>query len=150
MSWGGEEYPMAYRFINLSDELVLIRWNRVPSKEEGHQFIAEFRALLDKAAHLLYILSDLRQGHISDARTLQELSRLASHKNLGAGTAFASGMADQSLKGIFVGLFVSLSRDKSRVGQIAGSLDEALEYLEEAKPGVTKDIDWEVVLKQTS
>lgn len=139
---------MAYKFINLSNELILIRWNGIPTKEEGAQYISEFTALLDKAPHKLYVLSDLRQGHISDARTLQELSRLASHKNLGAGTAFASGMADQSLKGIFVGLFVSLSRDRSRVGQIAGSLDEALEYLETAKPGVTKNIDWEAVLKQ--
>jgi hypothetical protein len=139
---------MAYKFINLSDELILIRWNRAPTKEEGAQYITEFTDLLDKAPHKLYVISDLRRGHISDARTIQGLSRLASHKNLGAGTAFASGMADQSLKGIFVGLFVSLSGDRSRVGQIAGSLDEALEYLEKAKPGVTENIDWEEVLKQ--
>lgn len=141
---------MPYKFINLSDELILIRWLRTPSKEEGAQFITEFTALLDQAPHPLYILSDLRQGHISDARTIQDLSRLASHKNLGAGTAFASGTVERSLKGIFVGLFVSLSRDRSRVGQIAGSLDEALEYLEEAKPGITKGIDWEAVLKQST
>lgn len=141
---------MAYEFINLSDELILIRWNRTPTKEEGARYIDEFTALLDKAPHKLYVLSDLRRGHISDARTIQALSRLASHKNLGAGTAFAAGMADQSLKGIFVGLFVNLSRDRSRVGQIAGSLDEALEYLEKAKPGVTKNIDWGAVLKHNS
>jgi hypothetical protein len=138
---------MAYEFVNLSDELILIRWNGTPTKEEGNRYITEFTAMLDQAQHPLYILSDLRRGHISDARVIQSLSRLATHKNLGAGTAFASGIADQSLKGIFVGLFVNLSGNKSRVGQIAGSLDEALDYLETAKPGVTKNIDWEAVLK---
>lgn len=141
---------MPYEVRCLSDELVYIRWNRMPSKEDGARYIAELRRLLDQAPQPLYFLSDLRRGHLSDAHTIQELSRLASHKNWGAGTAYASGEISQPIKGIFVGLFVSLSRDKSRTGQIAGSLDEALEYLEEAKPGVTKNIDWEAVLKQFS
>ncbi len=136
----------AYEFIRLSDELVYIRWDRMPSKEDNVRYIAELRDLLDHAQHPLYFISDLRRGHLSDTRTIQELSRLASHKNWGAGTSFASGEINQPVKKIFVGLFVNLSRDKSRTGQITGSLDEALEYLEEVKPGVTQNIDWETML----
>jgi hypothetical protein len=141
---------MPYELRSLSDELVYIRWNRMPTKEDGIQYIADLKRLLDQAPHPLYFLSDLRRGHLSDAYTIQQLSRLASHQNWGAGTAFASGEISQPVKGIFVGLFVSLSRDKSRTGQMAGSLDEALEYLEEVKPGVTKSVDWKAVLEQFS
>lgn len=134
---------MPHKFVQLSPELYLIRWQRSPSVAEANQFINEHIQLLDDASHPLYFISDLRQGYITDTMVIRRLAKLTEHPNYGGGTAFGTG---GNLATTFVGIFFRFARGVNYEHNMWRTAKEALTYLESLKAGLTANIDWEDTL----
>ena len=135
-----------YRLQALTDDLVFIKWYRVPAKETRAktQFIEEMTRLLDEAEAPLYFLSDLRQGRIIEVSIIQKLGHLTQHKNYGGGSAFSHDV----LAEIFVNLFSKFAAPKQGDSVFYENIEDALAYLESAKAGLARNVDWKVVLAE--
>ncbi len=133
---------MAYRIRNLSQQLILIHWEKTPNDQEREQFVKDVQHLLEAAENKLYVISDLRKGRISDLQTLRRLIEILQHKNYAGGTSFSSDVRTKLIAGVFAKLADTQNvRDKD-----CETLEEAMGFLESLSPGITKDIDWESVL----
>lgn len=129
-----------YELINLPNDIVYIRWYRFPSKAEANQFVDTLQKILDEADHKVYFMSDLRKGYVTDVRLVHKLGSQTTHKNWGGGTAFGG----DPVTGIFLGMF-ERAADRTVTTGTLPSAQQALEYLESAKPGITAGIDWEAL-----
>ena len=132
----------AYDFHFLSDKLIYVVWNRIPTPQEEMAFLEEHQAQLDSATTPLYYLSDLRRGKIINMRVLNQMSQLTKHENYGAGTAFSS----DPLGRLMVNSFRSLSTVAKDKTAVFNTPEEALSFLERKHEGLTQAIDWDTVI----
>src|SRR5687767_4113094 len=129
-----------YEFINLPNDIVYIRWYRFPTKPEAIKFVDDIQKALDETDHKIYFISDLRKGYITDVRLVHKLGGQTTHKNWGGGTAFGGN----PVTGVFLGMF-ERAADRTMTTGTLPSPQEALEYLEGVKTGLTSGIDWEAL-----
>jgi hypothetical protein len=138
---------MHYYLKALSEELLFIKWYKVPVGEatqpESH-FIHDLKERLDTSPHPLYFLSDLRQGRITDVKILHQLGQLTRHANYGGGMAFSGDL----ISGIFVGVFSEFALPEKGTDVFHETIQDALAHLEAMKPGVTQVVDWAEVLEE--
>jgi hypothetical protein len=139
---------MDYSITFLSDELVFIQWLTSPSETSpsNDQFVAELKNCLDSSQQPIYFLSDLRRGRVLRLETARKISHLWSHENFGGGSAFSSDPG----KMMVIGYLEKVARHTDQPYQVYESLQEALFFLEELKPGLTQGIDWQKVLDAKS
>ena len=134
---------MAYQFHYLSEQLILVIWERYPTPREERQFLSEHQKQLQNATNPLYYISDLRRGKILTVSIINEMSKLTKHKNYGGGTAFST----DPISKIMVGSFRKLTREASERTQIFDTPEEALKFLESMEHGITENIDWEAYME---
>lgn len=139
---------VTYEIRKLTDELVLITWFRspVPNSQDEHNYIEELRSMLDTSENELYFISDLRLGRIMGAKTLQRLGDLSHHANWAGSTAFSQN----PVTSLFVRNFAVSGRNVDMKDELKKTLDEALNYLETLKPGITRSIDWDSIISGRS
>lgn len=127
----------AYRIAALKPNLVLIQWFRTPDDQSADvlNWLEELREIVHNATEPIYFLSDLRHGRVKDIAALFELGILSKHPNWAMGVSFSESISSE----VYAGLFSRLS---PREKPLADSLAAALTLLEEAKPGLTADVDW--------
>ncbi|MBZ0305202.1 MAG: hypothetical protein K8I82_03955 [Anaerolineae bacterium] len=133
---------MIYNIHFLTDQLVYIKWNGIPTMEQGLQFLQEFQSILDQAHHPLYFLSDLREGHIKNTHLIRRLSAFNEHPNFGGGTGFSDNPCMQAT----LRLWTQFSSVQDRISHIWPRSCDAVEYLETLRPGLTKNLNWEGIL----
>lgn len=133
---------MAYTCQYLSPNLILVTWHAYPSEDDERRFLSEHRQQLDAAESPLYYISDLRQGRIISADTLEQMSDLAKHPNYGGGTAFSN----DPISRIMVSSFRRMSLEATTKTEFFDTIEEALGFLESLKVGITQNIDWHWVL----
>jgi hypothetical protein len=139
---------MYYTLLNITDELLFIKWYRSPSAatKPQEEYVDDLRARLEASEFPLYFLSDLREGRIMDVTIIQRLGRLTHHDNYGAGAAFSKDV----FSSVFVGVFSRFAKQEKGEGVFFEKMEDALAYLESFKPGVTRDIDWGAALADLS
>jgi hypothetical protein len=135
---------MYYILLNITDELLFIKWYRSPSEgtKPQEEYVDDLRARLEASEHSLYFLSDLREGRIMDVTIIQRLGRLTHHPNYGAGAAFSRDV----FSNVFVGVFSRFAKPEKGEGVFFDKMEDALAYLESFKPGLAQDIDWGAAL----
>jgi hypothetical protein len=140
---------MDYQIIQLSDELIYIRWHHTPKPNSGAdtQFLADLQKLLDEATTPQYFISDLRRGRIADMRSIRQLGQLTQHKNWAGSSAFSQ----DPITGLLVQSFRTFSPGQLATNdEIQAAPADALKFLEQLKPGVTDGIDWNAVINEDS
>ena len=137
---------MDYIIRQLHDELVYIRWFRVPlpNGTVENQYLEELKACLDNAEKPTYFISDLRDGSLISMKAIQKLGHLTTHENWAGSTAFTQS----PVTGIFVRSFKSFARRSESQNEMQTTLEDALGFLESLKPEITKDIDWDALLQE--
>lgn len=136
-----------YSIQALSDQLYLIIWHRSPeSLKIEFDFLKDLRSRLDSAEAPIYFISDLRNGRITNVQTLHQLGQMTTHPNWGGGIAFSQS----PLTKVFVRTFTRLIRNPQVQDGICATPEEALAFIENLQPGITKGIDWNTVLQTTS
>ena len=136
---------MDYQIIQLSDELIYIRWYRTPRLNSGvdAQFLADLQKLLDEADTPQYFISDLRRGRITDMRSIRHLSQLTKHKNWAGSSAFSQ----DPITGILVQSFRTFAPGQRDANdEIQTTPADALKFLDQLKSGITDGIDWDAVI----
>lgn len=134
-----------YTFHWLSDDLLLIVWHRTSlDREIPRRYIRDLQEIMDDVDHPLYFLSDLREGRITDMRSLLSLAKLTKHRNWGGGAAFSSNPMTK----VFVDTVRRLSSDIETRDGIFHTPEEAVAYLESLKSGIADGIDWDDAIKQ--
>jgi hypothetical protein len=135
---------MHYILLNITDELLFIKWYRSPSEDTKPQedYVDDLRARMDASEFPLYFLSDLREGRIMDVSIIQRLGRLTHHPNYGAGTAFSKDV----FSSMFVGVFSRFAKPEKGESVFYDKMEDSLAYLESFKPGLAHDIDWGAAL----
>jgi hypothetical protein len=128
----------------LSAELLLIRWLQIARPESETAFIQALRQHLDNTASPLYFISDLRKGHITNVAALRRLGRLTEHPNWGGGVSYGEKLATD----MYVDTFASLSTHKTG-DHMAYKISDAVTFLEQLKPGLTKGIDWHKLFEKS-
>jgi hypothetical protein len=140
---------MDYQIIQLSDELIYIRWQRTPKFNSGAdaQFLADLQKLLDEATTPQYFISDLRRGRIADMRSIRQLGQLTQHKNWAGSSAFSQ----DPITSLLVQSFRTFAPGQLATNdEIQAAPADALKFLEQLKPGVTDGIDWNAVINEDS
>ena len=127
----------------VASNLLYICWYPTPCENSRPEsaFIGELAAYLRDSSGPFYFLSNLRQGRITDRRTLQALGLLTKHENWGGSAAFS----DELVSGAYVNVFTAYASKKER--EIWDTPEDAIAALEVLKPGLTSGIDWKAVIK---
>lgn len=134
----------SYVIQQLTDDLVYIKWHSSSTVGAAESsFISTLTALMNTSSCPLFIISDLRQGRITDVNIIKQLAGLTKHKNYGGSTAFGNN----PLSSIFVGTFSILANQKANHKEMQDTPEAALIALEELKPGITTSVDWNELLK---
>lgn len=120
----------------LTPQLLYIKWHQTPlnGSIEGVQFIQDLEGVFDEANEKVYILSDLRNGRLTDVVQIRQLSKLTKHANYGGSVAFS----DDYQTSVYAGLFATVA---NRADEIQPTLERALDHLEALAPGITANID---------
>ncbi|MCI0711502.1 MAG: hypothetical protein L0154_15210 [Chloroflexi bacterium] len=121
----------AYDFERLSDELVFIRWNRVASRDDARAYLSDLTTAIEQAPGKIYFFSDLRNGHITDARVLREMGRLTNHPNWGGGVAVVENLSAEIFVQLF-GRFVT----PDMTDYVFDDVSKALDRLDRWQPGI--------------
>ncbi|MAS33215.1 MAG: hypothetical protein CL610_04360 [Anaerolineaceae bacterium] len=138
---------MDYQIHKLKDDLVYICWYQTPKPNSGTdtQYLADMEALLNEAETPIYFVSDLRKGRITDIRAIRMLAKLTRHRNWAGSTAFS----EDPITGILVGSFRAFAADKRTSNdEIKRVPEEALQFLNELKPGIVDGIDWDSIIRE--
>lgn len=128
----------------LKDNLVFIKWYHTPPIGSDSQklYLAQMQQALDEAYQAVFFLSDLRQGCIDDLETLRALGELTKHPHWGGGAAFSQNRATATMANVFR----RMAQRSDHEDSIFTTLEKALEYLEQLKPGITAGLEWERIL----
>lgn len=134
---------MFYEIHQLRENLLLVRWTpkATPNSQPEANYIADLRSRFDAATQLVYVLSDLRYGKITDVYTLRELGKLTYHPKFGGGAAWATDISTT----FYVGVFSRFAAPSKREDGAHARLSDALADLERRQPGLTDGIDWDAI-----
>ena len=125
----------------LKPDLIFAKWYFTPvnNTEVVQKYFARLRHLLQIATTPIYAVADLRDGQITEARWLYELSKVLDHPHWGGGVAFSEVLSGT----VYADMFAQFSEKEQPATH---SLDAALATLETLKPGITQGVDWMAVL----
>ena len=126
-----EVYSMDFEVYPLSDELIFVRWHRNPTPVSQDAYLYELEVLLDAARHRLYMISDVSEGQLSDKLAKQYLAKLHQHPHWGGCVSFGqAAVADGAGRR-------RAPRSLSGPDASVRDVEDALDYLEGLKPGIT-------------
>jgi hypothetical protein len=140
---------MSYRILWLNSSLYYIKWFEIPKPNSQimKNYFFELNAILDSEEDLVYFLSDLRMGHITNIHLLLQLAKVLSHKNYGGGASFSDNVSASSDMTMFQYIQkMSRSTSTDHKHELFVTSDEALDYLESLEVGITQNVDWDEVL----
>lgn len=137
---------MDYTITKLSPELYYVRWLEAPQigSSSERQYITDIHVILDETPMPIFVISDLRQGRISNAMVLRELGKLANHPKIAGSTGFSSDPVTSLMMGVFKQYANRVLRGTDH--QTWETPEEAIVYLERLKPGITMDIEWDQII----
>ena len=122
---------MDFEFYPLSDELVFVRWHRNPTPVSQDAYLYELELLLDAARHHLYVICDVSEGQLSDGLAKQYLAKLRQHPHWGGSVSFGqAAVADARGRR-------AAPRPLTGPDTSVRDVEDALDYLEGLKPGIT-------------
>lgn len=131
-----------YSIKTLKPNLVLVQWFQTPAINSPvvQQWLDDQLAILNDAAVLVYFISDLRRGSITDVSALRHAaSTLSNHPQWGGGVTFSSRVSST----LYANLFARFSQ---REIEVADSLEAALAALEKIEPNIAEGVDWETAI----
>jgi hypothetical protein len=133
-------FSMDFELYRLSNELIFVRWGQHPDSTSVNVYLQTLEKLLNTANRKLYFISDLGGGDISDSRALRRLAELTWHHHWGGSVAYGQGMNARA----YVDVVRHLAAPAHH-SDLMWSVEQALDYLESLKPGVTATVDREVM-----
>ncbi len=131
---------MDFEIFWLSAELVFVRWFCRPTPESEDMYLYELETLLDSTRTRQYILSDQSRGGVHGADALCQLAELTHHTCWGAAVSYGQKMAEV--------MYADAMRPYTRTlnpETLVYSVEDALDYLEVLKPGITAPVDREIL-----
>lgn len=132
-----------YKLIWLNDRLVFIKLDASISKVSTRNLVRDLHKLLNQSTILIYILADLRHGHIVDTQIFNRIRFLTGHRNWAGSAAFRRNPISDLTNTKFQ-LLNLLPHDRDVIFNIP---EEAIAYLELLEPGLTDEIMWDKVLQ---
>jgi len=140
---------MTYRILWLSPRLYYVKWFEIPKPNSQlmKNYFFELNAILDSEDDTVYFLSDMRKGHITNVHLLLQLAKVLSHKNYGGGAAFSDRVAASTDMSMFRYIQnASRSATTNHHHELFITANEAIDYLESLKTGITDNINWDEIL----
>ncbi len=140
---------MSYKILLLKPTLYYVKWSQIPkaNSPEMQRYFFEMNAILDSEAQPVYFLSDLRDGHITNAHLLLQLARVLDHKNYAGGASFSqNNNANRDLRILNYIKTANRNGNTKAPNKVFFTPQEALEYLEEMMPTITDGVDWDEIL----
>src|SRR5690606_13966564 len=134
------DFSMDFELYRLSNELIFVRRGQNPDSTSVNAYLQTLEKLLDTANHKLYFISDLGSADVSDRRALHGLAELTWHHHWGGSVAYGQGMNARA--------YADVVRHRAAPvhhSDLMWGVEQALDYLESLKPGVTATIDREVM-----
>ena len=131
---------MDFELHTLSDELLFVRWLHHPAPVSENAFLSLLEMLLDETCVPVYLITDAHEGVLTSPRALRYMSELSRHKHFGGAVTYGQTGAAGARFDVFRHMAASGYRDS-----MVRTIDEALDHLEALKPGVTSDIEREVL-----
>ncbi|MEO1664800.1 MAG: hypothetical protein AAFU54_09190 [Chloroflexota bacterium] len=131
-----------YTIQQITPELVFIRWHGTPHKDHvaNHNWVEDIHRLLEQASVPQYFFSDVRKGYATSIQAINRLAKVIQHNNYGGGVALGHNLASRT----YVSLTERIAdRDESIYYH---RLRDALDALDELKPGISKTVDWNRLL----
>ena len=147
IDWG--EKALSYKILWLNPCLYYIKWFEIPKPNSKimKNYFFELNAILDSEEKLVYFLSDLRKGHITNVHLLLQLAKVLSHKNYGGGAAFSDNSSASSDMSMFRYIQnMSHSANPKHSHELFLTAEEAIAYIESLEAGITQNIDWDEIL----
>jgi len=140
---------MSYKILLLKPKLYYIKWTEIPKPNSPlmERYLFEMNAILDSEEDPVYFLSDLREGHITNAHLLLQLARVLDHKNYAGGASFSQNDAAERDQRMLQ--YIQTANRNSKIkapNKVFLTPHEALDYLDEVKPGLIEGVDWDEVL----
>lgn len=140
---------MSYKILLLTPCLYYVKWFDIPKTNNPlmNQYFFELNAILDSEEKPVYFLSDLRDGHITNAHLLIQLAKVLDHKNYGGGCAFGDNAMVQGDVSMFQYMQkMSRGHNTKNSLELFASHEEAIAHLETFEPNITKGIDWDEII----
>lgn len=134
----------SYEFRYVSENLVLVRWHGVASRQDALVYLKDLTKAVKNASGKIYFFSDLRQGHITNTRVLREMGHLTVHPNWGGGVALVESLSAE----VFVRLFGRFVIADEMKDFIFDSVANACARLERWQNGITQNIDWTTIIPE--
>lgn len=140
---------MPYKILLLKPQLYYVKWSEIPkpNSPQMERYFFEMNAILDSEEQTVYFLSDLRDGHITNAHLLLQLARVLDHKNYGGGASFSqNNAAERDLRMLSYIQTANMKAHVKAPNKLFLTPQEALDYLESVHPTITSDVDWDEIL----
>lgn len=141
---------MSYKILRVNPCLYYIKWFEIPKPNNPvmDQYFFELTAILDSEENPVYILSDLRDGHITNIHFLLQLARVLTHKNYGGGATFDDNVNAQKDVYMF-NMIQNMNRSKNPRDGVAlfDNPEDALDHVELIQPTITQGVDWDEILR---
>lgn len=140
---------MSYKILLLYPCLYYVKWFNIPKPNDPlmKQYFFELNAILDSEEEPVFFLSDLREGHITNAHLLIQLVKVLDHKNYGGGCSFGDSAMVQADVSMF-NYMQQMSRGNNRqqANEVFASPQEAIAHVEQRFPDIRSSVDWDEVI----
>jgi len=137
---------MSYKTLLLNPCLYYVKWFEIPKPNSPlmDQYFSELNAILDSEDKPIFLISDLRDGHIANVHFLLQMARILTHRNYGGGCAFTENARAHN----DVSMFNMIQRSSTPKDSTAlfDNPEDAIAYLETLESHITEGIDWDEVL----
>lgn len=139
---------MPYKILMLNPRLYYIKWFEIPKPNSTlmKNYFFELNAILDSEEQPVYFLSDLRQGHITNIHLLLQLAKVLNHVNFGGCYYFSDKVAASRDIKMFRYIQSTNAGGNGSKHVLFSTPEEAINHLESAEIGITKQIAWDDIL----
>lgn len=139
---------MSYKILMLNPCLYYIKWFEIPKPNSTlmKNYFFELNAILDSEEQQVYFLSDLREGHITNIHLLLQLARVLNHVNFGGCYYFSDKPSASRDITMFRYIQSTNGGDNGSKHVLFPTPEEAIDRLEAKQTGITREIDWDVIL----
>jgi hypothetical protein len=140
---------MSYKILLLYPRLYYVKWFNIPKPNEPlmKQYFFELNAILDSEEEAVFFVSDLREGHITNAHLFIQLIKVLDHKNYGGGCSFGDTAMVQADVSMFNYMQkMSRGRASKQSNEMFASPEEAIIYIEKRFPDISSTVDWDEVI----
>lgn len=132
---------MDFELHTLSDDLLFVRWRRDPTPASENALLSLLGMLLDEACNQLYLITDARDGILTSPRALRWMAELARHPQFGGAVAYGQKV----VAGMYFDTFRRMAAPGDGLESMVQTVDEALDYLEALRPGITSAVNREAL-----